>query len=200
MSIESFILIGGNSSRFGSPKALIAIDGEPLLDRTSNTIDTAIPNTKITLVSSGPDQFLGLPNNLPFIFDLYQGRGPLGGLHAALAYAESEWAFIVACDYPFITADLISYLEAHVADDVDAVVPIQPDGRGQPLCAFYRVKPCLEMVESILDRQRPTPPLRAILEDINTHYIPFNEIENLPDSERFFVNLNTPEDLERLPA
>lgn len=196
MTPDAFILIGGNSSRFGSPKALIEIDGEPLLDRTTSTIKTAIPDTKLTLVSSGPDQFLGLATGLPFIFDLHECRGPLGGLHAALAYAQNDWAFVVACDYPFITAELISYLNAQIAIEIDAVVPLQPDGRVQPLCAFYRVKPCLKVIEEILERQRPTPPLRSILEEVNTRYVQFEEIEKLPNSERFFVNLNTPEDLD----
>lgn len=196
MNLESFILIGGNSVRFGSDKALLKIDGQPLLQRTAETIKTALPAARITLVTSGPEQFLGLNSALPFIFDLYPGRGPLGGLHAALAYARTDWIFVTACDYPFISADLIQHLERQISDDLDAVAPVQPDGRVQPLCAFYRIRPCLAVAEEFLTNNRPSPPLRAILDRVLTRLVPFEEIADLPNAENFFLNVNTPDNLE----
>jgi molybdopterin-guanine dinucleotide biosynthesis protein A len=73
----------------------------------------------------------------PFIFDLHEGRGPLGGLQAALAYARTPWIFVLACDYPFVSGDLIRLLAGRVHDELGAVVPEQEDGRMQPLCGFY---------------------------------------------------------------
>ena len=86
------------------------------------------------------------------------------GLHAALAYAQSEWLLAIACDYPFLTSELIIKLSSKISDDFDAVVPRQSDGRLQPLCAFYRVKLCLKFVEKTLESKRATPPLRSIFE------------------------------------
>jgi len=196
MNIDSFILIGGRSTRFGSPKALLKLDGRPLLDRTADTIRDALAETRITLVTSGLEQFLGLGTDLPFIFDIYEGRGPWGGLHAALAYARTEWIFVVACDYPFISSDLIKRLTAYIDHELDAIVPIQPDEKVQPLCAFYRVKPCLKIVEDILERNRPTPPLRDIFESVNTRFVKFEELSDLPNAANFFQNINTPGDLD----
>lgn len=196
MNIDSFILIGGRSTRFGSPKALLKLDGRPLLDRTADTIRAALAETRITLVTSGPEQFLGLGTDLAFIFDIYEGRGPWGGLHAALAYARTEWIFVTACDYPRLEVDLLKYLAGLIDGTFDAIVPIQPDGRIQPLCAFYRVKPCLKIVEDILERNRPTPPLRDIFESVNTRFVKFEELSDLPNAENFFQNINTPGDLD----
>lgn len=193
--MDSFILIGGHSSRFGSPKALLNVDGQPLLDRTAETIANALPETRITLVASTPEQFLGLGTNLPFIFDLHPDRGPMGGLHAALAYARTEWIFVTACDYPFISVDLLKYLAGLIDGTFDAVVPTQPDGRLQPLCAFYRTKPCLKAVEEFLTNNRPTPPLRAIFEHVRPRVVQFDEIAHLPNSKNFFLNINTPSNL-----
>jgi molybdopterin-guanine dinucleotide biosynthesis protein A len=196
MNIDSFILIGGRSTRFGSPKALLKLDGRLLLDRTADTIREALAETRITLVTSGPEQFLGLGTDLPFIFDIYEGRGPWGGLHAALAYARTEWTLVLACDYPFISKGLLKRLVQYITTDLDAVVPIQPDGRVQPLCAFYRVKPCLKIVEDILERNRPAPPLRDISESVNTRLVKFEELSDLPNAANFFHNINTPGDLD----
>lgn len=195
--IDSFILIGGHSSRFGSPKALLKLDGQPLLERTAETIAKTIPETRITLVASAPEQFLGLNTSLPFIFDLYPDRGPLGGLHAALAYARTEWIFVTACDYPYLSVDLLKYLAGLIDGTFDAIVNTQPDGRLQPLVAFYRTKPCLEIAEDFLTNNRPTPPLRAIFERVRTRLVPFEEIAHLPNAENFFLNLNTPEDARK---
>lgn len=196
MTIDAFILIGGHSTRFGSPKALVPFGGESLLQRTAETIKTALPEARITLVTSGPEQFLGLNTDLPFIFDIHQGRGPLGGLHAALAYAQTDWIFVTACDYPFISPELIQHLEREAANEYDAVVPIQPDEKLQPLCAFYRAKPCLAIAEEFLTNNRPSPPLRSILDRVRARLVPFDDIADLPNAENFFLNLNTPENLE----
>jgi molybdopterin-guanine dinucleotide biosynthesis protein A len=198
MPIDSFILIGGRSSRFGSPKALLTLDGQPLLDRTAETINAALPETRITLVSSTPEQFLGLNTGLPFIFDLHPDRGPVGGLHAALAYARTEWIFVTACDYPFISVDLLKYLAGLIDGTFEAIVNTQPDGRLQPLCAFYRTKPCLKAVEELILPNRRTPPLRAIFDHVNTRIVSFEEIAHLPNAENFFLNINTPADLEKI--
>jgi molybdopterin-guanine dinucleotide biosynthesis protein A len=193
---EAFILIGGRSTRFGSPKALLTLDGQPLLDRTADTIRAALPETRITLVTSGPEQFFGLGTDLPFIFDIYEGRGPWGGLHAALAYARTEWILVLACDYPFISSDLLKRLAQYITPGLDAVVPIQPDEKIQPLCVFYRVKPCLKIVEGILERNRPTPPLRDIFESVTTRFVKFDELGDLPNAENLFQNINAPGDLD----
>jgi molybdopterin-guanine dinucleotide biosynthesis protein A len=196
MTIDSFILIGGRSARFGSPKALIQIDGQPLIERTARTIRAAIPDTRVTLVASTPEQFLGLGAGLPFVFDLHPDRGPWGGLHAALAYARTDWIFVTACDYPFISVDLLEYLAGLIDGPSDAIVPTQPDDRLQPLCAFYRAGPCLEIAEEFLTGNRSTPPLRAIFDRVEARIVPFDEIARLPGAENFFTNINTPADLD----
>lgn len=191
MIIDSYILIGGRSARFGSPKALLKLDGRPLLDRTAETIKKAFTETRITLVASSPEQFLGLNTGLPFIFDLYPDRGPWSGLHAALAYARTEWIFVTACDYPFISVDLLKYAAGLIDGSFDAIVNAQPDGRLQPLCTFYRKEPGLRVVEEILTNNRPTPPLRAVFEKVRTRIVTFEEIAHLPNAENFFLNINT---------
>ena len=196
MTIESFILIGGRSTRFGSDKFAVQFGGKSLIQRTAETIRNAIEPSKITLVAATNDQFPAtvLTTPFPVIFDLHAGRGPIGGFHAALAYARTDWILVLACDLPFISSDLLRHLADQISDEFDAIAPIQPDDRPQPLCALYRVKPCLKIIEQPLINNRSAPPVRAIFDKLRTKFVPFEDIRHLSDSENFFLNMNKPDD------
>jgi molybdopterin-guanine dinucleotide biosynthesis protein A len=196
MEIDAFILVGGRSRRFGEDKASLQFKGESLIGRTAATIQKAVSPPRITLVAANAEQLVSLSTTLPFVFDIYRGRGPFGAVHAALANSRVDWAFIVACDFPFISCELIHRLAGLISEDIDAVAPVQPDGKTQPLCALYRAKPCLAAVEEFLARDCPSPPVRAILEQVRTRFVQFDELVYLPGSANFFLNMNTPEDYE----
>jgi molybdopterin-guanine dinucleotide biosynthesis protein A len=125
--------------------------------------------------------------------DLYPGWGALGGLHAALAACRSEWSIVVACDLPFVTAELFSYL-ASLRHSYDAVVPLQSDGRPQPLASLYRIEPCLERATKLIEAGKRRP--LDLLDLVNTRWVPFNELRKLDQAEKFFVNINTPDDYD----
>ncbi len=98
---------------------------------------------------------------------------------------------MVACDLPFVTAELLSFL-AEKRVDHEAVVPVQEDGRPQPLAALYRVDPCLQRATELIEAGRRRP--LDLLETVKTRWVSFAEITNLDQAERFFVNINTPSD------
>lgn len=128
---------------------------------------------------------------LPSVPDVYPEWGALGGLHAALSACKREWAIVVACDLPFVTVELFTLLaESRVGHE--AVVPIQDDGRPQPLAALYRVEPCRERATELIEAGRRRP--LDLLEAVKTRWVSFAEIRNLDQAQRFFVNINTPAD------
>jgi len=139
------------------------------------------------VVIVGPHSDLSLKS----VSDVHPKWGALGGIEAALTHCETEWAFVVACDLPFVTTDLCRRL-SDFRQGHEAVVPIQQDLIPQPLCAFYKVGPCLVQVTKLIETgfRRPLD----LLESVNTKWVPYAEIDNLPGSENFFVNINTPED------
>jgi molybdenum cofactor guanylyltransferase len=200
MELEAFVLIGGKSSRFGSDKALAEIGGVTLAERAANTISLALSPKNIYLVAADENQFpaKGLPKNLPVIYDQYKDRGPFGGLNAALSKTEAEWIFVLACDYPHVSIDLLKLLADRTDGIYDAIVPIQPDGRVQPLCAFYRAQTCRKAVEEILRTGVKLPPLRTVLEKIRTRYVQFDELKTLAGARDLFLNLNSPEDMGKV--
>jgi molybdopterin-guanine dinucleotide biosynthesis protein A len=93
-------------------------------------------------------------HGLAVVRDVYEHRGALGGLHAALAACGAPWAAVVSCDLPFVTGELFSLLASFRRADLDAVAPLQGDGRPQPLCALYAAAPCLAVAEELI---RATP-------------------------------------------
>lgn len=184
----------------GRDKAKLRLEDKTFIDLAANALHK-ITGGKISVVGNLPFENLRvkLPSNKTYellvIADVQDKNSPaaLVGLHAALIRAERNWAAVVACDLPFVTADLFERLAAFVAEeDFDAVVPVQPEGRAQPLCALYKCAACLPLIEEMLRGDDWS--LRNFLERINTRFIEFERLRDLPDSDFFFLNVNTPED------
>jgi molybdopterin-guanine dinucleotide biosynthesis protein A len=180
---EAFILAGGASSRMGTDKSLLPIEGQTFTGRIAETL------LKLTDTVSVVGRETDL--RLPTVPDVYPQWGALGGLHAALTACKRDWAIVVACDLPFVTAELFSFL-AEKRMDHEAVVPIQEDERPQPLAALYRVEPCRQRATELIEAGRRRP--LDLLEAVKTRWVSFAEIRNLDQAQRFFVNINTPSD------
>jgi molybdopterin-guanine dinucleotide biosynthesis protein A len=186
--VQGFILVGGQSRRMGKDKANLRFG-----DQTSvELIAAPLRNVTRSVTTVGrPDLTVGALPNIP---DLRPRWGPLAGIEAALRHATSTYCLIVACDFPFVTEGLFAHLLG-LAGGLDAVVPLQDDNRPQPLCAVYRVEACLTATESAIAAGQHSP--RALLERVNTRYIPFDHLSPLDGSSHFFFNVNTPESYER---
>jgi molybdopterin-guanine dinucleotide biosynthesis protein A len=188
--VEGFILVGGASSRMGKDKAQLVFDGQTSIELIAAELSaTASP---VSLVGAR-QEYPRLPlRNVP---DVHQRWGALGGIHAALAAGERTWTAIVACDLPFVRGVLFTRLKSFANETNDAVVPMQPDGRPQPLCALYQRETCLREVERLIGLGEHTP--RALLANVSTRWVEFNELADLPGADNFFFNVNTPADFER---
>ena len=183
-SCQAFILAGGASSRMGTDKSQLLIDGQTFAERIANTLREITDS--VIVVGRLLDN-----SSLPSVPDVYPQWGALGGLHAALTTSSREWAIVVACDLPFVTSELFRYL-AELRLDHDAVVPIQSDQRPQPLAALYRVDGCRRRATELIEAGHRRP--LDLLAEVKTRWVAFDEIRNLEQAERFFVNINTPED------
>ena len=73
------------------------------------------------------------------------------------------------------------------------MVPVQEDSRPQPLCALYR-RSCLNAAEESIAKGEHSP--RALLDKVATRYVEFHELSDLNGAERFFLNVNTPDNYE----
>lgn len=191
-SIEGFILSGGQSRRMGTDKSQLMLHGESFVERIASELAAATLSVGV-VGNSAPISRTGI--NLRAVPDVYPEWGALGGVHAALSACSAEWALIVACDFPFVTSELFFRLASFGAD-FDAVAPIQSDGIPQPLCALYRARPCLARAEQLIKSGERKPV--ALLQSVHTRWVSFAELGNLAEADRFFDNINTPEDYARV--
>ena len=181
--VEAFILAGGASSRMGTDKSQLLLEDQTFVERIAATLLTVTDT--IRLVGSSDN------STLVTVADVYPRWGALGGLHAALTACRREWAIVVACDLPFVTSELFQSL-AGLRANHDAVVPLQMDGRAQPLAALYRAEPCAARATELIEAGRRRP--LDLLQTVKTRWVDFSDIANLTQAERFFVNINTPDD------
>ena len=136
------------------------------------------------------------------VIDPVQNAGPLAGIVASLRACRNGLLFVTAVDMPYMdrafAKELLSASETNkankmaqkVSDDWDVLVPVDPDGRPHPLCAFYR-KRALPVLEESL--QNGTYSLWRVLQKLR---VCRNPAETLEDSARKLRNLNRPEDVE----
>ena len=184
------IIAGGQSSRMGRDKALLPFDNQPLIAHIARIIAPIFVETIV--VTANPH--IARAAALPAIFDRFTGRGPLAGIHAALAHFEAP-TFVVACDMPRINADFIRYICADFGSDVTARVPLSDDGF-EPLHAIY-APVCLPTFERYLQTEGKMPAMRRVLEEVGASWIA-PEIARRFDGElRMFENWNAPGDLSR---
>ena len=200
MDIDAFILIGGRSERFGRDKAFVEFEGETLAARAARIVESGLSPLHLRFVASAEDQFaaqLVFALGKPVVTDLKPGFGAWSGVHAALAYARAEWAFVAACDLPLVTEGGLRTLASKLSADVDAIIPRQPDGRLQPLCAFYRAAAVRPVVDELLSVNRSLPALGTIAELVNTRIVEADELRTSSNAHDFFHNVNTEGDVTK---
>lgn len=188
--IEGFILTGGKSSRMGTDKARLRLGAESFTEKIAAALSSISERIRVVGAQGGVSAW-------PVVPDVYQEWGALGGLHAALAACRGSWAAVVACDLPFVTGELFLRLVS-LRENFEAVVPVQTDGRLQPLCALYAIEPCLRRAEELIAAGERRP--RALLDSVRARRLMPFEFADLPGAELFFTNVNTPEDYARAKA
>ena len=99
----SLVLTGGLSTRMGTDKALIKVDGKTILDRTVNLLSSY---SNQVFVSLREDQGQELNRSkYEMLFDEPNLKGPMAGIMSAAKYdAESPWIIVSAIS---ITSSII---------------------------------------------------------------------------------------------
>jgi len=190
--VEGFILVGGQSSRMGSDKSQLSFGKQTAVERIGAALGPLTATVRLVGASLRAGS-VGL-DSVP---DTYERWGALAGIEAALGACQSEWALIVACDLPFVSPELFLRLwqvAQRNQPTYDAIVPVQPDERPQPLCAIYGREPCSKTVKRLIAEGEHKP--RALLREVRTRWVEFRELADLPGAEHFFLNVNTPHDYE----
>ncbi len=185
---SGIILAGGAARRMGSDKRFLMAQGKPLVLRVLECLRPLVD--EVIVATLEPELFAGIPARV--VTDGYPGRGVLAGIHAGLAAAQSDWAFVAAGDMPFLNPALLRAM-LHLAEntDADVIVP-QWQGELEPLHALYRPVACAPAAEAALLRGQRR--IIAFYPDVRVHMMPQAEIARWDPEGRSFFNVNTPED------
>lgn len=187
------ILAGGRSERLGIDKALLEIGGQALLDRIMKRLEEIFARILIVVQDGHHDLEAAYGSRARIVADLIPGKGPLGGIYTALEYSPAPHVFIMACDMPYPSLELVRRLLGQ-APGKEAVVP----RRGEyiePLFAVY-ARSAREKIRARLDEDQLK--IHDLLDDLDVSYMDEDEICGCDPEFRSFFNINTPEDLGRI--
>jgi len=189
--LTGFVLAGGASTRMGSPKQWLRLEGETLVERAVGRARAAA-RTVIVLGPDGCAPGLGLPV-LP---DEAAGRGPLGAIGTGLRHTRTEYNLFLGCDLPLIDARFLRYLAGRaLATRADATLAQARDGRWQPLAAVYRRR-ARSAVRRSLNSGRNK--VTSILAGLRMDLVSWPDLARAGFQPRIFDNLNTPDDYARV--
>ena len=184
--VAMFVLAGGKSTRMGTDKAFIRLDGLTLLARALAVARLVTADVRIVGDAAKFGAFA------PVVEDVFRECGPLGGIHAALRASAAELNLMLAVDLPFVSRGLIEYLITR-ARSSDAIVTVARAGGGwQPLCAIYR-REFVDVAEKALLQGRYK--IDTLFDMQRTQVIDEDELTGRGFSREMFRNLNTPEEL-----
>lgn len=190
MEATGIILAGGKSSRMGTNKALLRIDGKSVIEHVVAELDSIVNN--IIIVTNSFEDYAFL--NLPMVEDEWKGMGPLAGIHAGLSATKTEQNLLVACDMPFISAQLGSVLLGQLAEYQVAVPKIAD--KIHPLFAAYR-KEVKEEAKAALEQKQLR--IRGMFRNIHVKIMDEKELNDygIKLSESDLFNMNHPEEYEQ---
>ena len=187
--VSGVILAGGKSRRYGQNKALVNINGIPLIKRVLRVMETLFSST--ILITNTPDTYSFL--NLPMFEDRIKGLGPLGGIFTGLNVISEKAGFFVACDMPFLNPDLIRYLVT-ARQGFDVVVPTF-SGKFEALHALY-TQNCLPEIEQMI--HAGVYQTIQLYQSVAVRYVEENEIRRFDPELKSFSNINKPEELRKM--
>lgn len=194
MGIAAIILTGGKNQRLGENKALVTIGGKSLIERV---IERLRPLTsQMIIVTSQEKTDLPVPDDTEILVDLYPAKGPLVGIYTGLLAVRYSHSIVVACDMPFLSTELLSYM-VELADDFDAVVPRLEGEMMEPLHAIYS-RSCLGKMKAYLERSQFG--VYPFLNTLHVRYVERSECQRLDPGLLSFFNINYQSDLDRANA
>ncbi len=183
------ILSGGASKRMGQNKAFIEVNGERIIDRSVRLLKELFDD--VMIVTNSPQEYVYL--NVRIVTDIIPNKGALGGLYTGLYLSPSPKAFFVSCDMPFLDKQVISYF-LRLAESADLVV-YHSKGYWEPLHALYS-RSLLRPFERLMQQNE----LKIIeaYRHIRIREVTKEELQPLDPDLRSLVNINTPEELQKV--
>ena len=174
------VLAGGHGRRLGGDKAIVDLEGRPLLLYPLEALREVCE--QVAVVVKRDTMLPPLHGMAELWIEPDEPRHPLTGVEHALRLATGRPVLVVAVDLPLIDAATLRTIATTDPRGAAAVVP-RVHGRLQPLCALYT-----PAALPGLARFDAAAPVTEIVQALG-----IREIE--PPDAAAFLNVNRPEDL-----
>ena len=179
-AFDGAVLAGGASTRMGSDKALIEVDGVAMVSIAVAALRDA-GAADVVVVGGDQEAIEALGHR--WVPDLHPGEGPLGGVITALTAASAEVVAVLACDHIAAAAPAVRTVVGALGEG-DVAVPVV-EGRSQTLHAAWR-RSALPRLEAVFaDGGRAVRDGLAVLD----------VVQILDGDPCWFADADTPEDL-----
>lgn len=182
--INTYLLTGGQSRRFGSDKALYEYQGKPLINYSVNLLSVYFEQLVIIAKDEVPYKDL----EYPVIEDLISFQTPLAGIYTGLSHTNTEWNFFLACDMPLMTVEALDKLCDELANiDEEKVIVPKAEHNLQPLAALYH----RSLADDFLEIANKIDSVKDFIRSYNHKVVEF-------ENPKPFTNVNTKEQLKRI--
>ena len=186
--IDAVILAGGMARRMGGDdKGLVELNGKAMI---KHAIDRIKPQVKEILINANRNQTRYAEFGFKVISDEHSGfLGPLAGMIAAMGKTDADYLLVVPCDCPLLPLDLVPRMLAAIETE-DAELAVASDGEyEQPVVML--LKPSLrDSMKAFLEAGER----KVDFWYIKHHFV----VASFADQPNAFVNVNTPEQKQRL--
>jgi len=185
MQITGIILAGGKSSRMGSDKGLIPLNGKPMIEHVINHLKKL--DIPIIIISNNPEyEKFGLP----VYEDEFKDKGPVAGIYTGLLHSKTDTNIVLSCDVPFVSTELLQYLLDNSKNN--RVTLPKLNGKIHPLVGVYKTDSLPTFKEHLKNDQRK---LIKVCNHLNSCILDLSSHPEL-NNEALFKNMNTQEDLK----
>lgn len=196
-NITGIILSGGKSTRMGENKSLMKLGDRTVIEHTLHLMQSLF--SEVILITNRPDEYKFL--NIPLYEDVYKYRGPLAGIHSGLLNSTTEENFVISCDIPLITKEIIEYIIKY--NTTHPITVCRADGYIQQLAGKYS-KSLMPKIEALLkieedetrdsNQKKRKCKVHSLLDLVGTEIIEAKELDFYSDG--IFLNMNRQEDYQ----
>lgn len=186
---SAIVLAGGKSRRMGFDKAFMKIGDTTCIEFIIKELKKHFG--EVIIAASGENQrfkFLDAKT----VVDEFKDTGPIAGLHAGLKTSNSLYNYLIACDMPVISDELISLMKQCLARDPD-IVACRRGHFIEPFHAVYSKKLIARIEDQIKSNHCS---IFSLMKNLNLHLIDDRMISKKCKALPIWTNLNTQDELE----
>ncbi len=185
--ITIIILAGGKSSRMGEDKGMMPFHNRRLIDCM---LEKAQAVSRLVFVVANDERYHQL--GVPCYADAIVSQGPMSGVYTALMHSTTHKNLVLSCDMPLVPVEYLRTLAASAGEE--EVLVTAHGEQWEPLCSVYD-KNTMPYLQACLQREEA-----GLIKAIRS--LKYKELDARAQpgySPDWFYNINTKEDLQKVP-